>query len=45
MIAWTVILSGKSFTFITDQCLTPESVKAAMFEKFCRHATSVERLT
>lgn len=34
-ISWRVHLCGeKPFTFITEQCKTPEQVEAAMIEKF-----------
>ena len=45
MICWKVGLADcRPFTFITDQCLTEEAVRAAILEKFCRPAVSVVRL-
>lgn len=42
---WQVTLEGcKPFTFITDQCHTPDQVEAAMLEKFNKETTGLKLL-
>lgn len=43
--SWQVTLTGcKPFTFITDQCKTPDDVEAAMLEKFGKEITELKLL-
>lgn len=45
IITWKVqLVDSKPFTFLSEFARTPEQVKAAMLEKFCRPAVSVVRL-
>jgi len=43
--SWQVTLAGcKTFTFITEQCKTPDDVEAAMYEKFNKETTELKLL-
>lgn len=45
MKAWRVTVEGyKPFTFISDQCDTPEEVKAAITDKMCKKVITAELL-